>query len=179
MKNIFFAFFTLLFIVSCNKSETVQTVKIKNQYSIELPESLSKTNDLNDDASLQYQNLYDEFYIIVIDEKTTEIDDLFTTLNKKLGLTSYVDFIKTDYEKGMKSPVFSGIKKGKIHGLESQIISISGRYENMEVFYKIAFLKSEKYYYQVMLWTLLDKKEEHEKEMDKVIASFKEIKTVK
>ena len=56
---------TLFFIISCQENEKTQTIKIKNQYSLDLPESLSLATNLNNEASLQYQYLPEEFYVIV------------------------------------------------------------------------------------------------------------------
>ena len=64
-------------VLSCVKEET-QSIKIKDQYKIELPKTLSKADNLHEDASLQYQNLFSEFYTIVIDEPISDFNDLVT-----------------------------------------------------------------------------------------------------
>ena len=69
MKKIYFLFITLV-LLSCSKEEEFKKIEVKN-YALQLPSYLSKTNDLNEDASLQYQNPFRELYIIVIDESKT------------------------------------------------------------------------------------------------------------
>ncbi|PUU68730.1 hypothetical protein DBB36_17300 [Flavobacterium sp. WLB] len=65
---------SLLFLValsSCDQNhsnEKFEKKTVENKYSLSVPESLGVTTELNDQASLQLQNQFDEFYVIVIDE---------------------------------------------------------------------------------------------------------------
>jgi len=52
MRKLLFALAGLLFLVSCQEPDTTETIITKKLYSIDLPSFLSKTEDLNDDASL-------------------------------------------------------------------------------------------------------------------------------
>ena len=53
------------------KSESVALtpVSINDQYSMSVPEYMSKASSLNEGASLQYQNLFKEAYVIVMMKK--------------------------------------------------------------------------------------------------------------
>jgi len=79
MKTIRISCYLLIsFLVFSCANEEVQSIKIKGQYEIELPKTLSKADNLHEDASLQYQNLFSEFYTIVIDEPISDFNDLVT-----------------------------------------------------------------------------------------------------
>ncbi|HRW22364.1 MAG TPA: hypothetical protein P5509_10350, partial [Bacteroidales bacterium] len=58
------------------------TIQINNLYSIDVPDFLVKTNSLNDEASLQYENTAKEYYVIVIDEAK---HDFLEALNNELN----------------------------------------------------------------------------------------------
>lgn len=52
-----------------NKSDNLNSnfdlIRINNEYSMELPTFMEASNDLNDDVSLQYQNIFKEVYKIM------------------------------------------------------------------------------------------------------------------
>lgn len=58
-----------------NSFASVNTVTVKDLYSIDIPTALTKTYDLNEEASLQYENISDEYYVIAIDENKQEFFD--------------------------------------------------------------------------------------------------------
>src|SRR5688572_23783765 len=59
--------------ISCEEEGT-QTVKIDGRYVMEIPGSMEKTSELNNEASMQYQNMLQELYVIVIDEPKLQLD---------------------------------------------------------------------------------------------------------
>jgi len=64
MKTILSFFLLSLLLIGCAKEE-IQSIKIKNQYTIEVPNFMSQTAILNRDASLQVQNEAKEFFTVV------------------------------------------------------------------------------------------------------------------
>lgn len=174
MKKIYFLFVTLLFL-SCSKEEEFKKIEVKN-YALQLPSYLSKTNDLNDDASLQYQNPFRELYIIVIDESKQEVEQAIT-LNELEDIYSndfngYVELLTASLE----SNIAFKNKKEKdtvINSLEAKLLKFEGKIEDYDVFYEIAFVNGVTNYYQIMTWTLLNRKSDYEAVMDKMIYSFK------
>ena len=84
MKKIISSLIVVLFLCSCDQfSNEPKVIPINNQYTLTVPSYMSKNESLHDEASLQYANLFKEFYVIVIDEPKTEfssalIDNLLT-----------------------------------------------------------------------------------------------------
>jgi hypothetical protein len=76
MKKVITLLAVLLFFSNCQVDTETQNIKVKNQYSIDLPKSLASVDFLHEDASLQYQNILSEFYTIVIDEPSSDFDNL-------------------------------------------------------------------------------------------------------
>ena len=73
MKKTTLILLTILTLISCETGDKEQNITIGDKYSISIPSFLTKVNNLNDDASLQYQHAWKEFYVIVIDETIEEM----------------------------------------------------------------------------------------------------------
>ncbi|MES2486591.1 MAG: hypothetical protein V4581_11685 [Bacteroidota bacterium] len=167
----------ILAVVSCNMAPQTQTVKIENRYSLDLPDYLEKTTDLHDEASLQYQNLLKEFYVIVIDESKAEFNKAIEDAGNldfagnlegyaNMGLYFKKETVKFD---GEPTP-----KAATINNLQARIVNINGTINNLPVYWKEAYIEGKNTYYQVIIWTLAEKKAEHEKDMQDIVNSFKE-----
>lgn len=168
-----------LCLAGCGKGVTeFETVRVKGMYSLDLPDFLTETDDLNDEASLQYQNPFREFYAIVIDEPKTE-------LIKALEVNSLYDYYSADLE-GYSQLLLDGIENAaemndipeftdtKINGLKARTIGLEGVTDGISIYWKIAYIEGNNNYYQVLAWTLSEKRETHEKDMEAIINSFKE-----
>ncbi len=164
----------ILSVVSCGKENEVSTIKKKN-YSIEIPKDLSDTKLLNEVASLQYENQFKEFYVIVIDETKESLVDFFDPNSETPNnLDGYSELLKENMAPVLGKVDFSKIPSKQINGMKAKVFSVETKIENLDAYYKFGFFEGKNSYYQVMLWTLLDKKKEHEPRMQKIIESFRE-----
>lgn len=181
MKSIKTCYYLLLcfLVVSCENNE-IQSIKIKGQYEIELPKTLSKADNLHEDASLQYQNLFSEFYTIVIDEPISDFNDLvsqdeYLAESYKPNLTGYSNLLKDNLSATIKNGKFSKFEDTKINGMEAKLMNVTGTVDGIDVYYQFGFIKGKERYYQIVNWTELSRKEDHSKVMAKIISSFKEL----
>lgn len=159
-----------------------KTVKIKKQYSVVLPSFLTEGKGLHDDASLQYQNLLKEFYVIVIDEPSSTLDNMIT--ESLPGYTPDVDgyskLLISSTAEALHLSKEPALSPKKINGLDARVCGFSGEAEGQKIFWKAAYFKGKKHYYQLLCWTLADKQKDYEADMDNIIDSFKELdKSVK
>lgn len=168
-KSIVLGLLSLLFI-SCNSKTEYQTVKVKNKYSLEIPEFMSEAQTLNPEASLQYQNALREFYVIVLDEPKTQFPN-----QGAINLEEYKNIVLENMKMNLSEPKISPIEDTIINGLKAKLFSISDDTENIEIYYQFAYIESKSNFYQVMTWTLENKKDKFSNDMDKIIASFKEM----
>lgn len=178
MKKIFFVLLPFL-VLSCQGDET-QKITIQNLYEIELPKSLSKADNLHEDASLQYQNLFSEFYTIVIHEPSDSFDELIATDpmladNYTADLNGYSEILKDNLMATIKDGKFSAFENSTINGLKAKQMNVSGTVDNIGVYYEFAFVKGKNQYYQIVSWTESKRKDDHSKSMQNIIASFKEL----
>jgi hypothetical protein len=174
-KYLLSAIALVLLTASCKEAN--QTVKIDNRYSLELPPFLEKATDLHAEASLQYKNELREFYVIVIDEPIAEFNAALGADNE-LGATGSLDgYAKLGVAFMQQSAKFDAapnLVPAKINGFPAKTLNVTGKINNIDIYWKEAYIQGKNTYYQVIVWTLANKKEAHENEMQEVINSFKE-----
>lgn len=167
---------TVLF--ACDKAAETQTVKIGGRYQMDLPAHMTKATGLNDAASLQYQNKLKEFYAIVIDEPKAVLEkSIFDNSLEGVisnDLNGYAKLITEGMKNNATLDSVPSLKFTKINGLEARTIDITGKIQNVHIYWKVAYVEGKSHYYQIMVWTLADKKQQFEADMDAAINSFKE-----
>jgi len=167
---------TLLLLVSCKGK--VQTVNIDNRYSLNVPNDFKQVKDLNEEASLQYQNTLKELYLIVIDEpksaftKAVKENNLQDTYSNTLK--GYSQLITDGMDSSIAVKKMPDFQEKIIAGLKARELSFDGLSSGNHVYWKLAFIEGNNTYYQIMVWTLADNHKKHEKEMQAIINSFKE-----
>ena len=182
--------FILLLLVSCRATETsVQVVKVEDKYEMKLPTSLTYQNNLYDQASLQYANPKEAFFVAVIDDNREELTEaLFELLKDKLGvqtkkdctkrfrLKEYLDVCYEGWvEAKMMRPSAAKITTTTIHRLPAMVVETTEQVNGNKVFYIVAVVETEKTYYQIFTWTLDSKKTQNEQQMKEIISSFREL----
>ena len=147
---------------------------------MELPKSMIKSKRLNDSASLQYENGAEELYVIVLDESKKSIHDVIASN----GIQDLYSNDIEGYSKLIMDGLKTAIKKSKTTNLKKEIINsnksitaeLSATVDNLKVYYSLAYIEGKDTYYQIMSWTLSNKKELNKEKINKMIHSFKEIK---
>ena len=179
MKKGLFLFFIIVLFCSCQSSNTLKTVTIEDRYSISVPSFLTEGRNLNEVASLQYQNIWKEFYVIVIDESKSELHEALIHTNQTEvysdDLKGYSELLINGFEEGVNVIQKSESTDAMINNMPAKLLTISGQVNGIDIFYSIAFIEGEHQYYQILVWTLLDKKNQYEDLMNKVIHSLVEL----
>ncbi len=154
-------------------------------YVMSIPKHLALASTLNDQASLQYQDLAKELYIIVINESKTDFIKTYSDPDLDPDLLKYDDNLTPEknyrlvqmqsLKKSMTLKSEPTIKKTTINGLDAEVVDFTGSVEGIEydIYYKLAFIEGTKDTYMVMTWTLDSDKNTNMDEMDGMINSFK------
>lgn len=179
MKKITALLLLMITLTSCESGEEKQTVTIDNRYSLDLPSFLAEGIDLNDDASLQYQNILREFYVIVIDEPKSDI----TAVIADNGLTgmyptefdAYTDLMLDGFDAALDITKESEVIDTTINQMPARLININATVEGLKAYYALALIEGKNNYYQVLSWTVDSKEAEHKDLMKQIIYSFKEV----
>jgi hypothetical protein len=158
--------------------EKPQKVKVKN-YSVTIPGHMVATTDLNEEASLQYQNIYKELYILVIDEPKEEVIQAFKELGEydttKSAVTNYREFLMKSLQEALSIKGGIQLTTDTINGLSAEIVSFHATAPEVipEVYYQAVFFEGKNNFYYLTTWTLTEKEEKNKKEMEEMIYSFK------
>lgn len=179
MKKLTLFFASVVFLTACSESDTMQEIVIDERYSMELPTSLSITHNLNDEASLQYQDIIKELYVIVIDEPKSEFNEALEVFMLKDAYTQdlegYTSLVMDIFTQGVNIYESSEPQMTTINGLDAVLLSFEGNSDNVDVFFKFGIIEGADTYYQIMTWTLLNKKDRFREQMSEMIMTFKEL----
>ncbi len=178
----------ILLISSCldtsskNSSENLlntdfELVNINNQYSMEVPDFMKESKELNDEASLQYQNIFKEVYIIVIDESREEFKTVFQDLGEYDDEISMVENYKSIQLEFLQEAITihskEDVESSVINGLPFEIVKVDATSDGIDIAYTIAYIDGPENVYMIMAWTEKDKREKNEALFQKMIKSFK------
>lgn len=164
---------------SCQEEKEYEARLVNNTYSIEIPLMLTQATSLHDEASLQYQNLQQELYVLAIEEPKNEIHDM---IHQEEALTNftpdfegYAKLITENMDLRVRLDNVSELKDTIINGHKAKLQTMESEIDGNKAYYWIGIFEGNKNYYQVITWTLLAKKELHQSKMEHMIYSFKEI----
>jgi len=180
MRKTIFFILTIFLLQSCNSGEEEQMISVGNKYSLSIPSFLTKVNNLNDDASLQYQHAWKEFYVIAIDESKDEMQNALIennlTYTYKNNIEGYSKLIMDVFNDGLSNPYQSELIDTTINKMPAKLTTLSGTVEGIDVFYSIGIYEGKDSYYQVLAWTLKSKQYSYKTKMNKILYSLAELK---
>src|SRR5687768_6382191 len=166
------------------KEETVaetefKTVKTGTEYSLDVPVYLKEADNLNDDASLQYQNVFKEIYVVVIDEDKQTFIDTFVEADEydttKSAAENYRTVQLNSFSEAIEFTAQTEPRKIRINGLDAQYVQIDGRVEGIrnEISYFITYIEGNDKMYMLMAWTLKDRKEKYRQILEAISGTFR------
>lgn len=158
----------------------LEPVSINDEFSMGIPGFMTKTASLNEDASLQYQNMFKETYVIVIDENKQEFIDAYIGLEAydttRSVLSNYADTQIQLTTSNMEVIQKNKITSLKINGLNAATVQIDANVEGVKnaIAYFLTFIEGKEKLYMVMAWTFRDKKDDYAMIFEKMAKSFQE-----
>lgn len=191
-KKVFFLLLVQTTLVSClsfgdNKNDALDPEDFNYQsaverYEMKIPKYMKSTSGLNADATMQYQNLFREAYLAVIEEPTEDFVSLFKDISEYDENLSSLENYKTtqiEYFKDAMEVSFLGDPVSKqINGLDAIQLELIGTPLEMEyeIYYLFTFVEGANDLYMIMHWTLSEKQENLEETYAYMAESFREIK---
>lgn len=182
----------IFFLSSCNFGEKTedldiekdfQTVEINGDYKVKLPKFMNESNDLNDEASLQYASTDQKLYAIVIDEPYSDINDAYKMMtgeDKDVEFGEFVDLYMSIYEEdpSIRIEDKSEIETSRVNGAKCKMLTVGSYIDPLKfkIYYQFAFYEGKEKYYTLMIWTMDKEKEKHLKTIDQIVNSFEALK---
>lgn len=178
MRKTFLFILAILLLQSCGSGDKEQLVTIGDKYSLSIPAFLTKVYNLNDDASLQYQHAWKEFYVLALDETKEEMQQSLL----ENDLTDYYENNIEGYSKlviigileSLNNPYQSNMIDTTVNNMPAKLTTLNGRVEGIDIFYSIGFYEGKDRYYQVWAFTLSSKQHSYMSKMERILYSLKE-----
>lgn len=154
-------------------------IQVNNEYSLSVPKYMTEAKNLNEEASLQYQNIFKETYVIVIDEDKETFINTFVDANaydSTLSVTvNYQNAQLQSFSENMTVTSQQDPVSWKLNGLEAQHVQMTGKVEGVkkEIVYYLTFVEGKDKLYMIMAWTLKDRKEKYGKTMEVMSKTFR------
>jgi len=120
-------------------------------FSMSIPDYMIKTFELNDAASLQYQNTSKEAYVIVIDDAKDHLESVGMKFEKA---KSFLETFVEDYNKEAKNRNLSKISEFDLNGNAHAQAELTWREEELDFYMLITVVETKTHFYKIMCWTL-------------------------
>ncbi|MBT8256522.1 MAG: hypothetical protein KJO23_08280 [Bacteroidia bacterium] len=183
--------FSVFLLCSCGgigekKAETLDTSDFRTEsalgtYEMAIPKYMKPATDLNSDASMQFQNIFKETYLAVIDEDKQDFVDAFEELGEydsSLSTVGNYRKIQVDYFLESLDLISKEEPKAlKINGMNAEQIDFTGRVAGVDfdIFYVMTFVEGKDNLYMVMTWTLGSSEGKYKETFYEMADSFREI----
>jgi hypothetical protein len=170
MKLILISIFTISITLQ-SYSQEFTTEKGGHSYTLDIPDYLTKTYDLNDDATLQYNNTLKEAYLIVIPDSKDELKTVGTTFTNSKDFLDY--FIK-DYQAESERRTTTDVVEFESNNNMHAQVEINFSIDENDFFMVITVVETETHYYKILCWTLLEYKNQFRDDYLKISKSLKD-----
>ncbi|MEO5642348.1 MAG: hypothetical protein ABIQ40_16355 [Bacteroidia bacterium] len=160
----------ILYWQSRNQKMMLADVRSSNgaQYSMELPNDFvpADFNDTLPEMSLQYENAQHGLHVLVIDESKAKI----ISFGLDYDLDTYMKIATRTQDK-------DGVYVNKpltINGNKALQTEIKETSNGVKKMYKLTCIETQKFFYQLLIWSEEDKYTSNKEDMEKMVNSFKE-----
>lgn len=164
-KQAFFLLITgfLWIFTSCNSDYEKPVILNQKNFKITLPGFL-KSDELAEDAKVEYANRYRNFYVVVFEH------------NKKEALDTLI--AKTDKRIEMQmDSMYKQIQIDSFGGKKIYLAQIDGKYPNEKerIYFTHKIIEGKKMNYEITIWTRgIDRKLKYKEVITDILDSFKE-----
>jgi hypothetical protein len=142
--------------------------KINNLYSIFVYNNMKETKDLNESASLQYQDTVKQMYLMVIEEDKKSLNEV----QADYKLDPYFNFV-LDNLKGLENFKSTDPVSITINGMKARQCVITGSLDNLDLYYILTVVESNDHLFQVLTWTVTGSKTKLKVALDAMVKTFK------
>lgn len=152
MKTVFFQI-SLLFIPFQLFSQGYTNKQGGHCFTMEIPDYMTKTYDLNDAASLQYQNTTKEAYVIVIEDPKDHLESLGM---KFVNSKDFLDNFTKDYKNECEDKKLSSVTEFTSNGNGHAQVLLTWK-EDADLYYMIiTAVETKTHFYKILCWTIND-----------------------
>ena len=203
MKTIYLPLLFLFIVVGCNRNNSQEELDAqiaelaeelaqvpdnssieeseKGNFTLRIPNDLTITDDLNDDASLQYSNLYKEQYVIGLETDKHDFIELLKANNIDASEDSLAPALM-DIQLNALYEDLEVIKQSErihtvVNEMTTEMVAIDAKFDGIDedISYWIACYTGNRNMFTVMVWTIKNDKNSFEKEANAILKSMEEV----
>lgn len=159
--------YTIILLISSSILIFAQTKfeekKVGHIYYVSIPDYMLETDQLNDVASLQYQNTLKEAYVIVIEDSKKSLTKAGMGFSgpREFYDSFAKDFFNADDEIGK-------VKDIKVNGNYAVQVEVMRKFNDLDIIYLVTVVETPTHFYKMLAWTL-------KSNWDSLIGDFKKI----
>ncbi|MGB3465630.1 MAG: hypothetical protein WBA74_10180 [Cyclobacteriaceae bacterium] len=157
-----------------------KTIEVADLYSIKVPNYMTETESLNDEASVQVWSIFKETYCIVIEDVKEEFISTFKMIDlydeDKSVLINYAEMQYAAMSENLEVLSETEMITTKINGADAIMLSMDSDKSlsvPTEITYFLTFIEGKENIYLVLTWTLREKKHRYRDTFNKIANSFK------
>lgn len=160
-------------------SSDFNEIEVDKLFKLSLPIYMKKMTNLNDEAALQYANIYKEAYTIVIYENKEEFVNSFKEYGEYNDDISFIE----NYARAQTNFITESLTNqqvipyslSQIGDLNARQIMMKGNVDGEDIGYVMGYVEGKDNVYMIMTWTLLGRINKYEQTFKDIIGSFKMI----
>lgn len=164
-------FFLLFFTTFLSFAQQFETKTGGHEYTLEVPDYLRRTFDLNDVATLEYKNIIKDVYSIVIDDDKEELEALEIEFP---SVTDFLLFFVKDYNLEAENRVQSEAVEFENNGNNFSQVELSFTDVEGDYFMLITAVETKTHFYKIMSWTKLGDRDKYYSDFKRMAKSLKD-----
>lgn len=141
-------------------------VVVNNRYSVDVPDYMTKTTNLNS-ADFQYYNEPLRSFITI--EKKSKI-----LLNGR-SVKAFYEYLINEYKLSLKDCIVNEEKEYEINGMKTYRAKFQGFFIDKTLYYNTLVIDGNNDVYMFTIWTSIENNKKHNDDIELLINSFKEI----
>jgi len=147
---------------SCKYEEGLKEKEVKGRFTISVTDYVRETDKLHPKGVFQYSSPYRTVYLLVLD-----------TAKTGLTLAEYGQIATNQIATALADSSITPIDSiTSINGANALQYELEGNITNERIWYKLAVVEGPEHYYQVLGWTIMQRKEKYGKDIGDMVGSF-------
>ncbi|MBS4057585.1 MAG: hypothetical protein KGZ82_09750 [Bacteroidales bacterium] len=140
-------------------------------FTMDIPDYMSKSYDLNDVASLQYQNKVKEAYVIAIVDEKDQLENLGM---KFQNASEFLTFFLKNYPPDVSEKQVSEPVAFESNGTGFAQAELTWTDEDASFYMLVCCAETQGHFYKILCWTLAGYKDLLKDDFQKIARSLKE-----
>lgn len=168
----------LLGLYGCGGNEVKEHV-VDGRYAIDLPNNFLLAKGLNEEASLEYESVENDVYVIVIDKLKAAVHQSWQEQVLAGQYTEDLQGFARLVEEGIRANFVDAAILDHVdtivHEMPAQLMKVKCRFGRVRLTYVTGVYEGREDYYQVMVWTRSSQEEKFLTQMYSILYSLREI----